>query len=888
MTDLNLIGRTLGNFEILEELGRGGMAVVYKARQKAPNRIVAIKVLPPELTFNKEYIKRFHQEADSVAALEHPHIVPIYVVDEDQGLHFLAMKYIQGETLKDLLQREGALPIGRAIDLLAQVAQALDYAHSQHVIHRDIKPSNMMVTDQGWVYLTDFGLARGTVGNAGLTATGTVMGTPEYMSPEQAQGLATIGPPTDIYALGIVLYELLTGRFPFEADTPMAMLAARLLQSPQPPRTYRGDLPLAVEDVIMRALARRPEARYPSAQAMIDDLRAAVSQSSFSDPQQPYVGQTIRSPQLNQPQTPWPPTQASQPQTPWPPTTQASQPQTPWPPTQTSQPQTPWPQVQSPQDQWSVSQPQMVQQPQADTKKRFGLGTGVLIGIGASVLGCILLCVVLAMLGDNLDTGNTTPTSVTTRATAQTGDPTVAPITASLSEEQLKVLSEADQAVLEADFAEAEAIYTELLAELPDSPLLMSRLALLANYASRYDQTLEHTSALETKALSDPEAALAYAVRADALLYFERPAEALEAAETAYKLDPELSLSAAVLANAKQLLANYRYESAPNAEIKRLLSEAERSLSDEEPLVQGMTYHILGDVNAVYASINQDQSAKDKAAEYYEKALDVSEQPLFIIGKALLCKDALKLDEARELYQDALEIDPTYGHALIGLGWVEYDDTSLPDYQSTIEAFRKAAEANPTDGQAFLALGRAYFSEGLYDDALGAFRTAADLNPSSTSLAWLGKGFQRVGYMKDDLKEQETFYSESYQVLKQAIEANDRNAIALTVMGWTLQYQEQYAESVDYFQRSVALDNNQSEAYNGLGWSQVNLEKYSEAEAAFRSAVELDPNYPNAWYGLGKACEELGKLDDAKNAYRQALEHNPDYQDAKDALDRLK
>src|SRR5690606_30445731 len=152
----------------------------------------------------------------------------------------------------------------RAIELLSQVAQALDYAHSQNVIHRDIKPSNMMVTDQGWVYLTDFGLARGTVGNAGLTAAGTVMGTPEYMSPEQAQGLATIGPATDIYALGIVLYELLTGRFPFEADTPMAMLAARLLQSPQPPRTYRGDLPMAVEDVIMRALARRPEARYPT------------------------------------------------------------------------------------------------------------------------------------------------------------------------------------------------------------------------------------------------------------------------------------------------------------------------------------------------------------------------------------------------------------------------------------------------------------------------------------------------------------------------------------------------------------------------------------------------------------------------------------------------
>jgi serine/threonine protein kinase len=264
-----LLVKTLGRFEIIAELGRGGMAVVYKARQTDLDRIVALKILPPELTSDQSYVARFRQEARSAARLEHPHIMPIYEVGEVAGYHYIAMKFIQGRTLKQLLQQEGALPVKRAAHILAQVGEALDYAHRQGIIHRDIKPSNVMITDDGWIYLTDFGLARGIgSSSSGLTIAGTVMGTPEYMSPEQAQGLPNVGPPTDIYALGVMLYELLTGAFPFKAETPMAMLAARLVHAPIPPRDIRGDLPPAVEDVIMRALARKPEARFASAGEM--------------------------------------------------------------------------------------------------------------------------------------------------------------------------------------------------------------------------------------------------------------------------------------------------------------------------------------------------------------------------------------------------------------------------------------------------------------------------------------------------------------------------------------------------------------------------------------------------------------------------------------------
>jgi eukaryotic-like serine/threonine-protein kinase len=276
MTQPSLIGATLGRFAILREIGRGGMAVVYEARQTNLDRIVALKILSPELTGDANYIARFHQEARSAARLEHPHIVPLYEEGEADGYHYIAMKYIRGGTLKALIEREGPLPLPRAATILAQIGVALDYAHRQGMIHRDVKPSNILLSEEGWAYLSDFGLARSAGGAPGLTIAGTVMGTPEYMSPEQAQGLDSVGPPTDIYALGVVLYEVLTGAFPFSGDTPMAMLAARIVHAPTPIGDLRGDLPPAVEDVVMRALARRPEARFSGAGVMVDALRSAA------------------------------------------------------------------------------------------------------------------------------------------------------------------------------------------------------------------------------------------------------------------------------------------------------------------------------------------------------------------------------------------------------------------------------------------------------------------------------------------------------------------------------------------------------------------------------------------------------------------------------------
>lgn len=274
--DMNLLGQTVGHFEILAELGRGGMAIVYKARQTNLDRIVALKVLRPELARDTLYVARFRLEARSVARLEHPHIVPIYEVGEKDDLHFIAMQYIPGRTLRDLIHEQPALSIERVLGLLTQMSAALDYAHRCGIIHRDVKPSNVMLTDTNWVYLTDFGLARAITAEKGLTAAGMVIGTPEYMSPEQAQGLPNIGPSTDTYALGVILYEMLTGELPFQGETAVATLAARIMHDPKPPSHFRADLARPVEAVMLRALAREPTQRFQSATQLVTALQNAT------------------------------------------------------------------------------------------------------------------------------------------------------------------------------------------------------------------------------------------------------------------------------------------------------------------------------------------------------------------------------------------------------------------------------------------------------------------------------------------------------------------------------------------------------------------------------------------------------------------------------------
>ncbi len=269
--------KLIGKYEILEELGRGGFAVVYKARDVELDRLVALKILRPALSDDPGFVARFKQEARAAARLKHPHIVTVYDAAQIDERLIIAMQYVEGRTLRDELQEQGLLPLDRTLTILEQIADALDYAHPRGVVHRDVKPANILLeeTTQGvHATLLDFGLAKAMEASTALTSQGTLLGSPEYMAPEQADPNRAneIGPATDRYALGIVAYQLLTGRVPFPGNTP-ATLNAHLNLKPADPRTFRSEVSPQVSAALRKMLAKVPADRYASAKEFVQALR---------------------------------------------------------------------------------------------------------------------------------------------------------------------------------------------------------------------------------------------------------------------------------------------------------------------------------------------------------------------------------------------------------------------------------------------------------------------------------------------------------------------------------------------------------------------------------------------------------------------------------------
>ena len=255
----------------------GGMATVYKAYQPSMERYVALKILPSHYAEDPKFVKRFIREARTIAQLEHRNILPVYDFGEEDGVTYLAMRYLDGGTLKDILARGRPTLIDIA-ELLTQICAALDYAHRQGVVHRDVKPANIMVDDEGAAYLTDFGIAKVLEGTGELTDAGAAIGTPAYMAPEQSLGKKVDG-RTDIYALGVVLYQMVVGRPPYEADTPMAVALAHI-HNPLPlPREVKPDIPEPIEAVIIKALAKAPGDRYQTANELAQAFKQGLAGS---------------------------------------------------------------------------------------------------------------------------------------------------------------------------------------------------------------------------------------------------------------------------------------------------------------------------------------------------------------------------------------------------------------------------------------------------------------------------------------------------------------------------------------------------------------------------------------------------------------------------------
>ena len=279
------------------EIARGGMAVVYRARDIRLNRPVAIKLLPPELAFNADVRERFLREAQTSAQLAHPGIVPIYTVDEANGLVFFVMALVIGETLGERLAREKRLPVDEVRRILTDVADALAYAHARGVVHRDVKPDNILLDRAtGRPLVTDFGIARAAAGDTRLTVTGVAIGTPAYMSPEQALGERELDGRSDIYSLGIIGYQMLAGEPPFKASNTPAMLVKHVSEIPRPLDLLRPDTPRGMVNALARALAKKPDDRWPDATAFRDALSVAREPEAYVERSRPPDAQSAGAP----------------------------------------------------------------------------------------------------------------------------------------------------------------------------------------------------------------------------------------------------------------------------------------------------------------------------------------------------------------------------------------------------------------------------------------------------------------------------------------------------------------------------------------------------------------------------------------------------------------
>ena len=273
---MNLEGRVLGNrYEMIKKIGNGGMATVYKATDLVLKRYVAVKILRDEFTTDEEFIKRFETEAQSAARLTHPNIVSIFDVGVDNGIYYIVMELIQGKTLKEIITEErGPLPWKWSVNVAIQIASALEMAHKNNIIHRDIKPHNIIITEDGIAKVTDFGIAK-AVSNSTITAFGTTIGSVHYFSPEHARGGYTDA-KSDLYSLGVVMYEMVTGKVPFDADTPVSVALKHMQEEPVPPIEENPNLPESINQIILKALKKDPMLRYQTSTEMLQDLRMAL------------------------------------------------------------------------------------------------------------------------------------------------------------------------------------------------------------------------------------------------------------------------------------------------------------------------------------------------------------------------------------------------------------------------------------------------------------------------------------------------------------------------------------------------------------------------------------------------------------------------------------
>ncbi len=840
----DLTGKTLGRYRIVERIGRGGMADVYKAYQPSLDRYVAIKVLHPFLLEEDGSRERFQREARAVAALRHPNIVQVFDFEAEGDDYFMVMEYIDGPNLKAVLQGEAKagqwLALNRIEEIITAIGGALAYAHHQGMIHRDIKPHNIMFTAKGQPLLTDFGIAKIISGSGSmLSMSGALTGTPAYMSPEQGRG-APLDSRTDIYSLGVVLYEMITGRVPFDADTPFAVVIKHISDPLPLPHTIRADVPDALERVVLKAMAKEPDERYQTVEEMVRAVQQAVAVAQTADlsaqaPATPVThlladmtgapagntqpAGTAGSPTPTLPTMPVPPPEPAAPQT------------TPVPPpvpatalladATTATPTIPAPPL----------------PPRTGAQAAFSIGKvscSLMVGVAVLVLVAVSSLAFLNRGNGSTPpalTGATPPTSVAAGGVAPT------PLDGALTTEATE---------LPGDTTPPTDTPADRPTEIPTAPT-----------------TPPTTGALPTFAT------LAEALQAgDGLLDDKKYAAALAAYRAALTLDT--TNTAALLGIGRAQLGLGQYQAALDALNGALNAQPADLVA---LLARSRTYLLMGDWTRAYADANTAYAADPTSVEAltlraranglrgdtaaaeadYQTALTAQPDDPTIYasrGELYLALSPPKIDEAVADFQKATTQQPGDATFWVGLGkaYAAYNNSNNQAAQA-LTAFNKAVEIDPQSQEAYYERGLLYLRQlGDPANALTDLDRAVEIGPTSAQL-YLDRATCK-GQLNDDAGQ--------LADLNQAVNADTTNPDPSYYRAVYYYYHLDYAHALTDISRAIQIAPDYYSYYLDRSGIYLMLEDYPKAEADARHALTTNPQEPAVHISLARALAYQG------------------------------
>jgi serine/threonine-protein kinase len=823
--------RSFGDYEVLEEMARGGMGVVYRARQRGLNRLVALKVIRAGEGASAEEVRRFRNEAETVALLNHPHVVPVYEVGEQAGQLYFSMKLIEGGSLAEHLPRYRDDPKAAA-GLVATVARAVHHAHQRGVLHRDLKPSNILLDEECWPHVTDFGLARRVATDSSLTQSGAIVGTPSYLAPEQTTGQkGTVTTATDVYGLGAVLYALVTGRPPFQAENVLETLVHVREREPRPPRAANRRVDRDLETICLKCLQKEPQRRYESALALAEDLERWLA------------GEPIHARRIS-----------------------------------------PWRRL----GKWIRRRPAL-----AAAVVSLLMGLAVLAGsIGWIVRdatarrtameqaialawdesldwqrqGRLPEALSAARRADGLLAGADVDEALRQRVRTRLADLELLDRLENVRLE--KVAADKDARF---DWVGADALYEQLFR---DAGLDMK--ALMVEEAG--ERIRESTIATELAAVLDHWSLTRWAIRgADdpswkALLRIARVA------------DPDARrtrLREAVERRDTPALA----ELAASKEILDLAPSTLRLLTDALVKGKGSGEQVEGLLRKTWQRYPDDFWANHNLAEYlyrqspfprteeslrfYTAALALRPQNAGVrLNLGTVLSKLGKRDEAIIEYRQALQINPKYAEVHSNLGIELYEQGKR---QEGIAAFRQALEINPKLAEAHINLGRILSDMGEGDEAIAHYYQALQINPKS-ALAHANLGACLLAQGKPD---------EAIVEYRQALQFNPNNLADVHYdLGLALRKQGKLDEAIHEYREAIRVKKDDAQAHIELGITLRNKSRLDEAIAEYREAIRIKKDDPKAHFNLAYDLSHKNQLDEAIAEYREAIRLQKDYAEA--------